>query len=1009
MFRMSKFSSMIVAGAWLGVVSAAAAAQPGAVEDLVPEREMRREILGGRTHIYRLGVAAGDLLEIGVDQRGRDVALRLVGPAGDELLAVDGRYGPVGTERVLWVADAAGLHVLEIEAFPSTAPVGEYVLRWARPRPADALDRRRVAALRASLEAASRHGAEALRAQGEVLEQRLVLGDPVGVAEARIALGRTQVDRDDPVSARAEFAEVAASADAETVQRAYAHGWLGELEYRRFHDPAAAVVHLEKAVELWASVPGGDEQVALASHLRGQVHAALDEISEALDAFGLALQKARAGHLETLEPTIWFSRAKVKHQLGRWDEAAADFRRALEIEERLGRSEEVAVVAVQLSFVEARRGRFDDAFDLLGRAIPLTQSDRRGRAIADGALGWTHHQAWRGDDPSGRRMAAHAAYDAALRSFDALGDRIGAARIRYLLGLLLLDEEQSGAALEQFDAALNAFPETERRGDRAEVLHARALAHRALGDLDAAVADAERALVIVEALREAPEPGELRALVVASRRHVYDLFIELCLELHVLEPEAGHDVAAFEVSEGARGRALLETLEAGRVELGERLDPALRAERRELRRGLASAHYRLRREPGDVESRAASLRLEQALRGVEQRIRVADPRAALLDGSRRRLAEIRRDILDDDTALLEYHLGAHGGVLWVVTRDALHTHLLSDREGLEESARQVHGMLRGGLQRDHFSRLEWHLGELGSWLVEPVAEEIAGKRLVVVPDGALHYVPFAALSTGVLVEHGAPRRLIEDHEIVVLPSASALGVLRGLERPASAGERRVVAFADPVFGQDDERLEETACAPTGASRWPRLPHTRDEAEAIRAHDPSAVLVSGLGARKEVALGELLERSSHIHLATHASFDASAPERSALIFSLFDRRGCPIDGSLSLPQIYDLRLSAELVVLSACDTALGEEIRGEGLVGLTQGFLYAGAERVVAGLWSVDDDSTAELMGHFYDHLFDRGLSPAAALRSAQLDMLHQPRELWREPQHWAGFLVQGDF
>ena len=145
----------------------------------------------------------------------------------------------------------------------------------------------------------------------------------------------------------------------------------------------------------------------------------------------------------------------------------------------------------------------------------------------------------------------------------------------------------------------------------------------------------------------------------------------------------------------------------------------------------------------------------------------------------------------------------------------------------------------------------------------------------------------------------------------------------------------------------------------------------------------------------------------VHFATHGLLDTERPELSAIVLSLVDEQGQPQDGFMRLREIYNLNLPAELVMLSACQTGLGKEIRGEGLVGLTRGFMYAGAARVGTSLWKVDDAATAELMSHFYLAVLKDGKTPAAALRHAQMKMWPQKR--WQSPYYWAAFVLQGDW
>jgi CHAT domain-containing protein len=326
-------------------------------------------------------------------------------------------------------------------------------------------------------------------------------------------------------------------------------------------------------------------------------------------------------------------------------------------------------------------------------------------------------------------------------------------------------------------------------------------------------------------------------------------------------------------------------------------------------------------------------------------------------------------------------------------------------------------------------------------LLGEAAGELGNKRLLVVADGALQYIPFAALpspappgpvagSVGA-AQQGASRGipLIVEHEIVALPLASTLAALRGEAGRRQSAPGAVAVLADPVFESNDGRLLAAKRRPpqpgVGGSegRSPgatgeklsrdgfvlrRQPQTAEEAKAIKsAAAPQEVLVAvGFDASRRTLLSPALKRYRIVHFATHGVVDHVHPELSGIALSQLDERGQAQDGMLRLHDIYNLRLPAELAVLSACDTGLGKDIRGEGLVGLTRGFMYAGVPRVVATMWKVDDFATSLLMESFYRHMFKEGLSPAAALRRAQLEMRSQGR--WNNPFYWAAFMLHGE-
>jgi CHAT domain-containing protein len=298
-------------------------------------------------------------------------------------------------------------------------------------------------------------------------------------------------------------------------------------------------------------------------------------------------------------------------------------------------------------------------------------------------------------------------------------------------------------------------------------------------------------------------------------------------------------------------------------------------------------------------------------------------------------------------------------------------------------------------------------------LVAPAAARIGNKRLLIVGEGVLQYLPFGALPEPQTDGQAGPP-LIVHHEIVTAPSASVIAVLRQETAGRAPAPNGVAVFADPIFSLDDARVAATAGNQAtrqkpGGKEYPRLRFSRAEADAITALAPTTGLLKAVDfdASRQAVLQSDLGRYRIVHFATHSVIDSERPELSGVVLSLVDRAGKPQNGFLRLLDIYNLRLGADLVVLSACETALGQEVRGEGLVGLTRGFLYAGASRVVATLWSIDDRVTAEAMKRFYSAMLSAGERPAAALRQAQVAMWEEKG--WAAPYYWAAFVLQGEW
>ena len=375
-------------------------------------------------------------------------------------------------------------------------------------------------------------------------------------------------------------------------------------------------------------------------------------------------------------------------------------------------------------------------------------------------------------------------------------------------------------------------------------------------------------------------------------------------------------------------------------------------------------------------------------------------------------ADMQR-LLDRDTLLLVYSLGADRSFLWRVSPEKIEAFVLPPGAEIETQAREVYTWLKTSDRRGDPRPGREAAARLSSTLLGQVTDSLGGRRLVIVPAGSLHYIPFGALP---IPEDPDGRPLMQNHEIITLPSASVLDVLRrraGEREPAS---RPLAVIADPIFGRSDQRLETVAEDHQTADPQqqkldppPRLAASATEAEKILELLPPAERVSavGLEANRQALMDGEFSDFRILHLAVHGELDDEQPEFSHLVLSLFDENGRPADGRLYLHEIDELDLPAELIVLSACNTALGKSVDGEGLISMTRGFMYAGASRVLVSLWYVDDQATAELMAKFYEELLSKGRSPAAALRAAQIAMQRSTK--WHAPYFWAGFVLQGDW
>ena len=592
-------------------------------------------------------------------------------------------------------------------------------------------------------------------------------------------------------------------------------------------------------------------------------------------------------------------------------------------------------------------------------------------------------------------------------------------------------------AFEAFDEALVLRRRIGDRNGEAATLFQIARLDRDRGNPVEALDRITRAISTVENLRTGVGSQQMRASYFAAARQYHEFAIDVLMRLHEQRPSAGFDARALQTSERARARSLLELIAEAGAAIREGVDLPLLERERTVRRSISDAADRQVRLLGRVHTEEQAAAAARELDGlandyeeVQAAIRRTSPRyAALTQPVPLDLERIQADVLDSETLLLEYALGDEKSYVWAVTPTTIRSFELPPRAEIEAAGRRLYELLTA---RNHFvpnetpderrRRIERADADsrqasaaLSRILLGPVAAQLTAKRLAIVGEGILQHLPFAALPVPAAANtdpHADGTPLIAVHEVVMLPSASTLAVLRRETMGRARAPKDVAVLADPVFGPLDPRVRSVQSAGTGnrqATTLVRLRFSRQEAEAIAAlaAGPRMFKAVDFAASRATATSPALADYAIVHFATHGLIDNQRPELSGIVLSLVDERGRPQDGFLRVYDIYNLKLGADLVVLSACQTALGKDIKGEGLIGLTRGFMYAGVSRVVASLWQIDDRATAELMKRFYASMLTGGERPASALRDAQIAL--SKIKGWGSPYYWAAFTLQGEW
>lgn len=806
-------------------------------------------------------------------------------------------------------------------------------------------------------------------------------------------------------------------------------------------DLASASAHLARALTLWSEV-NDKRGEALTHTAQGTVLSFRGEKQGAFDAYQQALQLFRTIGDHQGEAASLNSIGNAYEDLNEPQTALDQYTRALELFQARGNTDAAAVTNCYIGHAQNALKNEAQALESYGRCLSLSSS--LGKARIEN---YARNEIAAIFAAKGQRQQALDSFKGVLRFYRDMKDRRGHAHTLNLIGDIYFAAADWRQALGYYRQALSLSRVAEDQLEEASTLYKIARTERNSDDLQQALTDIKAALQISESLRTKVVRDDLRSAYFASVNDQYVLYIDLLMRLHARRPTERFDVEALEASEAARARTLVDLLATAHLSTERGVAPELLAHKHSLEQSLADKAERQvlangEGEHGNETAAAANemRRLTTEYNEVKGEIREQSlSHAAFVPASLMRLADIQRELLDDDTLLLEYSLGDEKSYLWAVTKSSLSSHELPPRAEIEAAAREVYRLLaeypaQSQAPAESYSRAAAAMSRV---LLGPVAAQLGSKRLLIVADGALQYIPFEALPDPAGFAHvgtgDTPPPLVLDHEIINLPSVSTLSALRNRTvPPESAPNSLIVVVADPVFEPDDPRFQ-PPLVPSETNRpeplevaqlrsslrgvrqggvdsgLSRLPFTSQEAKAIMEVVPAGQsrMVTGFKANRALAVGAELNRYRVVHFATHGVINSKHPELSGIILSMFNEHGDRENGFLQLHDIYKLDLSADLVVLSACRTGLGEEIRGEGLVGLTQGFLNVGAKSVVASLWQVDDRATAELMRNFYRAMFDEGLPPAAALREAKKAMWREPR--WRAPYYWASFVLQGEY
>jgi CHAT domain-containing protein len=835
---------------------------------------------------------------------------------------------------------------------------------------------------------------------------------------------------------------------------ALAHLNLGYMNFN-FGDLTGAREHYEQSLSRW--IAAGDKRgEALSRTAIGGIHSYLGEQQVALDLHNKALELFRSIGDRQGEAATLNGIGTVYEGLNKPQEALDNYEQAMSIYHAIGNRDYEALGMLYLGAVNRTLGANDLALKYCQASLSLLRSvgNQRLETYALKDLAATYVSA-------GQTERALNQYRRILKLYGRFEDKRGQADTLSSIADIYSARSQTREATDFYRRALELVQAAQDRGAEISILYKLARAERVIGDTAQALSRMNDSIELIEGLRIKAGSPDLRAAYFSSVRRHYEQYVDLLMEMDKRHPGGDFASQALFTSERSRARSLLETLAEAKVDLRQGANPSLIEHADSLERLLDSTtEYQMRllsakHNQEDIDSTDKEIRkLTTAYEEVQAQVREQSSLYVTLTQPKLlQVKEIQAELKDNNTLLLEYALGEERSYLWAITSESFASYELPARSTLEAAAGEVYHFLtarqpvKGESESQYQERVAaadsqyWPRAfALKAMLLGPVMSQLGNRRLIIVSEGALQYIPFEALpaaateqlqvsgnlQASALGETGAT--LVTEHEVIYLQSASMLRALRE-KNAALSNSKGIAILADPVFGQDDPRVHSSARPELPATleseelqrsvrdlgdgdaevRLPRLPSTLAESKLIVAAAPygSTRVVTSFEANKAAVMSDDFSRFRILHFATHGIINDKHPERSGIVLSLVDANGNDQSGFLRLSDVYKLKLNSDLIVLSACRSGLGKQVSGEGFVGLTRGFMSGGARSVVASLWKVDDEATAELMNQFYQAMLSEELPPAAALQKAKQAM--QRHQRWHRPYYWAAFVLQGEY
>jgi CHAT domain-containing protein/tetratricopeptide (TPR) repeat protein len=781
-------------------------------------------------------------------------------------------------------------------------------------------------------------------------------------------------------------------------------------------DFAKALDYYQRSLKI-AEDTGIQQIAALNLFNMGLLYLNQGDLTKSHDSLQKSLELSRQLGDKGLESVCIHGLGEVNRYVGNFVLAKEYFEKSLRLAQQTGEKRAQAYALEDIGMIDMETHNYSSALQYFQKSLTLFQELQEQRKIADSFVNIGEIHSRRGD-----QMRALEYYSKALSIHDSLGHKPGLANTYHMMGEAHYKKGDMLEAESDLQKAINIANDMGHSHTQWQSLYAMGLVLRDTGKTGEGLQALKEAINTVEKMRSELQSGEEKTAFLEEKVNLYQDTVGLLLA-------SGNVADAFEYVQKSKARGFLDMLAEARIDPDINLQSEYREKKRNLVKELVDADKNIQDERDQDSVDQAKLQrlqtkmdqLEVAYSDLILEIRKVNPRYAdVRYPEPSKLAEARA-LLDDDSVLLEYLVGNQGSFLFAITTDGVKTFNLPKEERLTQQIKQIREAIlkpeaEYQLTDQSHSKYVKLSRSLYLNLIEPAASVLAGKkRIVIAPDGALNYLPFEALLTRgtktEAIDFSKLPYLAKEFEIQYVPSASVLASIMKTDRNIpEEGQKALIAFADPLLRNPPGSKGKAAGSNPAVRGWvgtlSPIPNARTEVERIARLFPKddVTVLTGSDASERNLKRMDLQKFRKLHFASHGLIDEEKPEYSALLLTGESHGG--EDGYLTMREVFDLKLNADLVVLSACKTGLGKEIRGEGVTGISRAFLCAGTPSVLVTLWDVYDRSTADLMTSFYRAHETRGMNKAAALKEAQVEMIRSKK--YSHPYYWAPFVLIGN-